>query len=177
MILVNNRLLTRESLNLMRGNHYLVLAILCKRTSGMTWNEIEESLSQEDGKCALSRNTLSRVLNDLLRMKKLKTDKRKYYIAKPNDIGSGYTQCDHNVIKKRILGEINQQQFLVYIALSRQVQRNLNATYEYLSFLTGIDKSGISRYIRDLELANVISIYKIKMVDGAWRNGYTFITQ
>jgi hypothetical protein len=173
-ILMNNRRLTRNDFKRMRGNHYLVLTILHYKDCGLTRKEIVHELTPRRGKCVLSKNTLTKILIELVNWKQIEYDFDcgVYRLSNMADFGQGHTQYYYAAALMRISNIITQQEYFVYLALIKCLQRNENASYEALSVLTGIDKSNISKYLAALEEAHLLSIHKIDMMNGGRRNVY-----
>lgn len=167
-ILMNNRRLRRDDFKRMRGNHYLVLTVLHYKNSGLTRKEIEFELTPRKGKCVLSRNTLSGILNDLLLWNQAEYDSRKkvYKLVDIAEFGMGRTQYYYSAALARISGIISQQEYLVYLGLVKCLQQNKNASYEELSILTWIDKGNIPRYIAALSDAHMLHMLSAFSVRG-----------
>lgn len=173
-ILMSNRLLERKNFKKLRGNHYLILTLLHYRCDGLTKKELVYELTPRRGKPVMCLNTLSMVLEELEDQKYVTYEKgsKRYCVNPVAGFNRGRTQYFYAVALTRINGVISQTEYLVYLALVKQLQGNKDASYEQLSILTGIDKSSIGKYVNALEDAHLLYIGKLMMENGGYRNSY-----
>lgn len=161
----------------LRGNHYLILSVLHLHDEGLTYNQMtKEITNSQTNKCCLSKNTLKNILHDLLKLKFISCDEYGTYRLKrfPN-FGQGCTRYFYSVTILLINGIIKQQEYLVYLCLVRNLQKNKDTSYDTLSIDTGIQKSHISEYITRLRKAKILLVEKNYNEKGILCNVYSLV--
>lgn len=173
-VLIGNNMLRREDFKRLRGNHFLILTVLHYKSEGLTRRELTFELTPRKGKCAICRSTLSGIIQDLLRLKYIKYDgnKKLFSVRTTAEFGLGHTRLYYSAAIARINNIISAQEYLVYVGLVKLLDADKHASFEELSVLTGIDKSGISRHISALEYAHMIHIGQVQMGNGRLCNSY-----
>lgn len=176
-IKMDNHLLQNNVLKKLRGNHYLILSVLHLNEDGLTLNGLKDAITNSiSNKCCLSRNTLKTILDDLLKQKYISLDDYGTYrlIHIPN-FNIGYTRYYYSATILLIMGIIKQQDYLVYLCLVKNMQQNKNVSYDTLSDSTNIDKSNISKHIKNLFKAKILCAEKGYTEKGSLCNVYTLV--
>jgi len=173
---MDNHLLQNRVIRKLRGNHYLILSVLHLHDEGLTIGQLKRAITNSQKKCCLSRNTLKTVLDDLKIRKYISCDDYgTYRLADIPNFNLGYTRYYYSVTILLINGIIKQQDYLVYLALVRNLQQNKDVSYDTLSDDTGILKSHISEYIKHLFEAKILNIEKSYTDKGSLCNVYTLV--
>lgn len=176
-VLMDNHLLKNDVLKKMRGNHYLILSVLHIKKDGLTLAEIKEEITcAKTNECCISRPTLKKVIDYLLKNRFISCNMNGIY--KLNDIpnfGLGFTRYYYSAAILLINGIIKQQDYKVYLALVRNLQQNKSVTYSSLSDDTGIAPSNISEHMRRLFNSKILLIEKSYNDKGVLYNSYTLV--
>ena len=127
----------------------------------MTKREIAEAITGKENKCAVCDNTLKKLLRELIEKKRVVYDEsiKSYSLKKQSDY-AGHIEYYHSAVVLLINRVISGNEFLVYIALCRNLQTGKNVTYDSLSNDLNIDKGDISRAIWGLHKARAIAVTK-----------------
>jgi hypothetical protein len=156
---MNNKLLEDRVMRKLRGNHYLILSTLHLYSEGITLKQIKEYITPvESAKPCLDDKTLRIILLDLIDYKFINKDKGIYSLKEIANHGLGFTRLNYLINERLIEKKIKQQEYLVYIALNRNLQQRRSMTYDDLAYELDMDRGNLCRYVKSLHKKRCIKI-------------------
>jgi len=171
-IQIDNFFLTDDKMKAFKGNHFLIITILYIHSGGLTLPQIKQSiLTKKTKRPCIDSRALNVVLSDLLARKIISCDGVYKLIQVPN-YGRGYIRFYYQASIFLINKIITQREYLVYLALVRNLQQGKNVTYDTLAALLGIDKSNIAKCIKSLHDGYMLTIEKVHTEKGLLANRY-----
>ncbi len=166
---LDNLYWSERNMKKLKGFDYLILSILTLQGDKMTTSEIKRSLtSQQTGKQCISNPTLINVLRKLTELGLIDCtggNPKSYRITAVANYNRGYTRLAHTAGLLLINEIISQNEFLIYLYLTKSIQRGESMTYENISKHLGIDKSNVSRHIQKLQGLKILDVFEIRIPD------------
>lgn len=178
-LMMDNNQLKNEIMRKFNGYHYMILSVLDFNSKGLTRKELIQKITNVNThKCCISRNTLSKYLEELNRVGYISFDdlKKKYIKTNIANYGAGYTKYSYFATLCLINKLINKQEYLVYLCLVRNLQLNKNVTYESIASDLNMDEGNISRYISKLNKVGILAVEKNYNPNGRKYNVYKIVS-
>ena len=160
-IKMNNRLLDNRNMQKLNGNHYLIITILLINEEGLSFEQLKKEITPKKGiKPCLDTRTLKPVLAKLVNDKIISCNNGFYKIIDMKNYGRGYTRIYYFAAVTRINKDITAQDYLVYIALVRNMQQQRSVTHNSLANDLGMKISQVCRCISSLRDSKLLKIEK-----------------
>ena len=183
-LMFDNRFLGVRYMRELKGNHYLILAmLLTDKENGLDTNELIKSLTPiKSDKPCIKKDNVYFILKELEQegfiLKEQSHDRRKpnrYKIIDNPSYTRGYTRTLFSVALLLINQVITQKHYLVYLYLLHHIQLGLTVDYDTMSQELEIDKGNISKLIKQMEEKNMIRVEKRTSERGLQYNYYRFL--
>ncbi|MBQ3161830.1 MAG: hypothetical protein IJC04_06855 [Oscillospiraceae bacterium] len=174
-LMMDNNQLKDKVIQKLNGYHYMIISVLDFNSKGLSRKRLVEKLTNTTTKkCCITRDTLTKYLNDLLERNYITyNDTKKIYLkTEIANYGAGYTRYSYFATLCLINKLINKQEYLVYLCLARNLQLNRDVTYATLAKDLKMDEGNISRYIQRLNKAGIIAIERNTNLNGRTYNVY-----
>ena len=140
---------------------------------GLFLNDLRHSITTKNtNKMCMDERTLKKVLIDLEQYKYISNQQGFYKLLEIKNYGMGYTRYYYSVSILLINKVITPQQYLVYLALVRNLQNGKDVAYNTLSNDLDIQPQNISRCIKVLHDKHVLMIEKVYTEKGLLANRY-----
>lgn len=180
---LDNNYLEDKTMRKLKGYDYLILSVLITNENGLNTSQIQEKLiSRINKKMCISKPKLYETLERLVKLgyldfieNKRRNEPNFYKIKKISNYGKGYTRLLYSASILMINKCITQNEYLIYIFLSRNIQKCRSVTYDDIANSLDIAKPNISRYIKNLEKVGLLQIDKVVNNKGVLCNRYIII--
>lgn len=187
---INKRVLTNQWMRRLTGNDYLILTILdvyadkcgrrgfrVKNLKKLLWSSIQKRQAIGDRKL---RETLDKMVEQRLIVltadKSGAWDETKIKVARRlREFSAGYIQFYFGIANALIDGKITQTDYMVYIALIRNLSDKKNVTYRQIADDLDMDERQVQRSIKRLEAERCLIIKKVPTDRGFEYNKYFLI--
>lgn len=173
---INKKILTDKDLRRMTGNEYLIITLLDVYSKsfgrkGFRVRNLKEFLySSVQKKQCINDRLLKELLLHLedSRWIEIKPDKKSKAFddcklkltRRLKEFQQGYIEFYFSIAGALIDGRITQTEYVVFIALVRNLSNKKSVTYDQLAEVLIIDKSNIGRYIKKLQKERCLIIEK-----------------
>ena len=172
--LMDNHLLDNKVLRKLKGYHYLIMTVLHIHTEGLTLAQTKKAITgKKSKKPCIDPKTLRKVLSELVSWKYISNTNGLYKLIDIANYGRGYTRFYYSASTILINKIISQQEYLLYLALVKNLQQHKSVSYDELSEFLNMDKGNISRCMYGLMEANMLKIQKVYNDKGMLCNRYT----
>jgi len=171
---MNNKLLETSVMRRLNGCHYLILSVLHIADHGLTLAQINEKITGTTSKPCISPNTLRKVLNELA-YKYISYTNKIYELTKIANYGKGYTRFNHSTSGFLINRIVTPQEYLVYLAITKNLQHNIDVSYDTLSRQLEIDKQNIKKLVNSLDKSEMLIKEKANTAKGFKCNRYIML--
>lgn len=187
---INKKVVTNQWMRRLTGNDYLILTILdvyadkCGRRGfrvrnlkKLLWSSIKKRQAIGDRKLRELLNKMMEQRLIVLTADKSGTwDETKIKVARRlKEFGAGYIQFYWSISNALIDGKITQTDYMVYIALIRNLSDGKNVTYRQIADDLDMDDRQVQRSIKRLESERCLIIEKIPTDRGYECNKYYLI--
>ena len=170
----DNNLLKNVVMRDLTGFHFMILSVLDFVEQPLTKKKLIAYLTgRKTSKCCISKPTLNKVLDDLVRKSYVSYDEIfQSYQINHKTYKPTYTKYSYGATIRLINRIITPAEYLVYLCLVRNLQQNKPVTYEELADNLDKNKENIGQYIKGLHKAGLINVNQSYNERGVLYNTY-----
>ena len=170
----DNNILKNKVLRDLTGYHLVILSVLDFVDKALNIPKLRDYLTgRKTKKCCMCYETLKDKLDDLVQKKYVMYDSfSNTYSISRKSYKPTYTMYSYAATVQFINGIINQAEYMTYLCLVRNLQRNTKVTYEEIADNLGKQTSNVCSYIKGLHEAGLINVKSSYNERGVLYNTY-----
>lgn len=168
---------------MLQGNHIAIITILKANGAGLNTRQLEQELTSTiTKKCAMSKPTLSKVLNELQELNIIECIESKqrnrsnfYKLIDFKFLENEKFVLSYQAVQRYLDGAIGQSALRVYCYMRYRLSRGDNVVQEEIARDLSLNQKTISKHINELEQARYVIIHTDYSVNSLGANMYEWI--